>query len=205
MIKQNDWEKYYKNIPLNKIPWQLTESSYFTKLINKNKIKPCFALDLGCGIGAKSIYLAKKGFDVIGVDISKTAIRYAKENAKKAKVKINFITADATDLSFLRDKKFDFILDWANLHGIPKSKRKKYISEITKHTKKGSLLLLRCFAKDNIKKESVNRPMGKIFLFSKSEIEMLYKNFKIIETNKSRPTGNTPPSKWLSEYLMERR
>lgn len=197
------WEEYYKNTPLDEIPWQKTQADYFIEVIDSNKIKPGIALDLGCGTGVKSIYLAKKGFKVTGIDISKTAIKYAKENAKKAKVKADFIVADATDLSFLKNKKFDFILDWANFHGIPKNKRGKYISEISKHTKKDGKLLLRCFSKEGAIKESVVRPMGIIYLSSKKDIKNLFsKYFKILEINKSKPFSDNPPSKWLDEYLM---
>jgi len=204
-MTNSKWEQYYKKTPLDKIPWQRTQADYFIKVIEMGKVKPGSALDLGCGTGAKSIYLSKKGFNVIGIDISKTAIKFAKRNAQKAKVKVRFITADATDLSFLNDKKFDFVLDWANLHGILKSRRKKYIAEIVEHTKKGSKFLLRCFSKDKTQKEFVIRPMGLIYLFSKEDIRNFFnKHFKILETNKSRSIGKIPPSKWLDEYLMER-
>jgi ubiquinone/menaquinone biosynthesis C-methylase UbiE len=201
----NKWEEYYKKTPSDEIPWQKTQADYFIKVIDSGKIKPGTALDLGCGTGAKSIYLAKKGFKVTGIDISKTAINYAKENAKKAKVKVDFIVADAVNLSFLKDKKFDFILDWANLHGISKNKREKYITEIVKHTKKGSKLVLRCFSKKRAKKEFAVLPMGIIYLFSKQDIKNLFeKHFKILETNRSKPFQRNSPSKWLDEYLMER-
>jgi len=199
------WEKYYIRTPLDKIPWQKTQADYFTEVIETDKVKIGLTLDLGCGAGSKSIYLAKKGFKVIGIDISETAIKYAKESAKKAKVKASFIVADATDLSFLKDKKFDFVLDWAHFHGIPKNKREKYIQEIVKHTKKGSTFLLRCFGKDKIQKEFVVRSVGTIYLFSKKDIKNLFsKYFKILETNTSKPFGKIPPSSQLNEYLMER-
>ena len=200
--------KILRETPLEKIPWQKTQADYFTEVIGAGKIKPGSALDLGCGTGAKSIYLTKRGFEVTGVDISETAIKFAKESAQKAKVEVEFVVADATDLGFLKDEKFDFVLDWANLHGIPKSKRKKYIREVAKHTRKSGKLLLRCFSKWGVGKESVPREMGRIYLFSKEDIENLFGSyFKIIETNKSRPfirKTRRPPAKWLDEYLMER-
>lgn len=42
------------------------------------------ALDIGCGGGWDSIFLAQCGFDVTGVDVSPTALRLAAERAKEA-------------------------------------------------------------------------------------------------------------------------
>jgi len=202
------WEKYYRETPLEKIPWQKTQADYFTKLIDGGRIKPGTALDLGCGTGMKSIYLAQKGFKVNGIDISETAIEIAKENALKANVKIDFLVADATDLNFLEDKRFDFVLDWANLHGIPEDKRKVYIREITKHIKRGGLLLLRCFAREDRDRNSVMREMGRIYSFSREDIKSLYgEYFKILEMNRSKPfimKVREPPARYLDEYLLER-
>jgi len=199
-----DWEKYYAKTPLEKIPWYYTQADYFIKLLNSGKLGTGKALDLGCGVGAKSIILAKKGFKVTGIDISPTAICYARKNAKKEKVGVRFIAADTSDISFLKDEKFDFVLDWANLHGIPKSKRKKYIKQIIQHTQRGSKILLRCFSRYRVKEElGFLSPVGLIYLFSKEDIKNLFgKHFKFLETNRSKPRNH--PGKWFDEYLMER-
>ncbi len=202
------WEKYYRETPLEKIPWQNTQADYFTKLIDGGRINPGTALDLGCGTGMKSIYLAQKGFAVTGIDISKSAIEFANKNAEKAKAKVDFIVADAINLSFLKDKTFDFILDWANLHGISEDKREEYIHEVTKHLKQGGLLLLRCFAREDKDKNSVMREMGRIYSFSREDIKSLYgEYFKILEMNRSKPfimKVRKPPARYLDEYLLER-
>lgn len=202
------WEKYYQKIPLEKIPWQRTQADYFTKIIDSGKIQPGKALDLGCGTGRKSIELTKRGFKVTGIDISPTAIRHARDNAKKEQLEIRFIATDAIDLFVLGDEKFDFVLDWANLHGLSKSKWKKYVQETAEHTKTKGQLLLRCFSKHGVKRKFAVRPMGRIYLFSRKDIEELFGNyFRILETNRSKPfvrKEKEPPGKWLDEYLMER-
>jgi len=204
MNPRSIWESYYAKTPLEKIPWYYTQADYFVKLLNSGKLGKGKALDLGCGVGKKSILLSKKKFSVTGIDISPTAIYHANKNAKKEGTKIRFIVADTTDLSFLRNKKFDFVLDWANLHGIPKSKRKRYIREIAEYTKQGGKLLLRCFSKYRVKKElGFLSPVGMIYLFSREDIEKLFGNyFRTLETNRSKPRDH--PGKWFDEYLMER-
>jgi len=199
------WKKYYRETPLDKIPWNKTQADYFQKLLNSKKLGSGKALDLGCGVGIKSITLAKRGFRVTGVDIAPTAIKHAKNKARKAGVKINFIAADATNLSFLRDEKFDLVLDWANIHGLLKARRKKYAQGIAEHTKKGSKFLLRCFSKHEVNKEFTCRLGGRIYLFSQKNIKDLFgKHFKILETNRSKLLSQNPPGKWFDEYLMER-
>ena len=208
-MQQNSlWEQFYNNTPLDKIPWQSTQADYLTKVIEARKIKPGLALDLGCGTGIKSIYLAQNGFSVTGVDISKTAIEHANQNAIQANIKVEFYNADATDLSFLKEKKFDFVLDWANLHGVPEDLRATYVNQIASYCKTGGKFVLRCFSDKDTTEKSVTRPMGKIYLFSREDIEGLFgKYFKILETNQSSLSGlpRTQPNKWFDEYLMERK
>lgn len=77
------WENFYK-LPIEKIPWQQTQFDWFKKLVDNGTIKGNSALDLGCGTGIKSIYLAKSGFKrIVGIDIAPQAIEYAKENATR--------------------------------------------------------------------------------------------------------------------------
>lgn len=206
MNTSSKWEDFYKNTPLEQIPWNSTQADFFAKLLDDKQLGKGTALDLGCGVGKKSIALAKAGFEVTGVDISQTAIKYAKVNARKAGVKVKFIAADATDLSFLENKRFDFILDWANLHGIPETKRSKYISEIIKHTKKESRLLLRCFSNHTFSPSELGflTSIGIIYMFSIKDIGKLYgEDFKIIKIRRSKPKSLN--HRWFEEYLMVRK
>ena len=55
------------------------------------------ALDLGCGIGINAIWLAKKGWQVTGVDWAEAAIQKAWIIAAKEGVDASFIAADITE------------------------------------------------------------------------------------------------------------
>src|SRR5262249_28041278 len=55
------------------------------------------AIDLGCGLGTHSIWLAQQGFDVTGVDISPLAIEGARERAAAVGVRVRFLAADLLD------------------------------------------------------------------------------------------------------------
>jgi len=76
----------------------------FKNLKNKN------ILDFGCGTGRYSIPFAKRGANVMAIDLTPAMIRRAKEKAKQEKVleKIKFKQSDL--LKYVPEKKFDLII-----------------------------------------------------------------------------------------------
>ncbi len=62
-------------------------------------------LDVGCGTGRHAIELVKRGYNVTGIDLSESQIKRAKEKAEKEGLKIDFILADARNLTF--ENEFD--------------------------------------------------------------------------------------------------
>lgn len=73
------------------------------KILKQYQVKK--VLDVACGVGRHSIPLAKSGYQVTGIDYSKSQIREAKKYAKDNKVDIEFLLKDANDFSF--SEKFD--------------------------------------------------------------------------------------------------
>ena len=57
-------------------------------------------LDIGCGTGRHSIELAKRGYQVTGVDLSGSQLARAREKAKEAGVAVDFQEQDARNLPF---------------------------------------------------------------------------------------------------------
>ena len=82
------------------------EIDFIEKEIKNDKSKKI--IDIGCGTGRHSIELAKRGYNVTGIDLSECMLERAIEKAKKAKVKVEFIKADARELKF--EKEFDLAL-----------------------------------------------------------------------------------------------
>lgn len=72
-------------------------------------------LDLGCGMGWTSIFFAKQGYDVIGIDISEDAIKHANIRKKQEKIKnLKFLSGDYEDLNF--NNEFDCVIFISSLH-----------------------------------------------------------------------------------------
>jgi len=65
-------------------------------------------LDVGCGTGRHAVELAKRGYEVTGLDLSETQLRKARAKAAEAGVKVKFIRADARD--FRIDTLFDLAI-----------------------------------------------------------------------------------------------
>ena len=88
MIKEEeDWEDIYRKYSLEEIPWHEDKpAEYLIDLLKKKKIKIGVALDVCSGAGTNTMYLAEKGFEVTGIDISETATKIAKQRAEKAGV-----------------------------------------------------------------------------------------------------------------------
>ena len=90
---------------------------------------PGRALDLGCGTGSNAITLARHGWQVTGVDFVPRAIRTARRKAAEAGLKIDFYTADVTDLSMLSGG-YDYVLDIGCLFTLEEKERIRYASAL---------------------------------------------------------------------------
>ncbi len=79
----------------------LGEVDFFEKELNSNK--SARILDIGCGTGRHSLELARRGYNVTGIDLSESMIGRARELAEKENLNIVFFTKDARDFNFNRE------------------------------------------------------------------------------------------------------
>lgn len=198
-----DFEEFYKNTPVEEIPWYKITPKFLRDLVEGGKIKPCKTLSLGCGLGTNEVYLAKKGFEVTALDVSNTAIELAKERAKEKGLEIEFIIQDVSDLSVLGNKKFDFILEWALIHCMPKESHYRLAEEVSKHSEKGALLVQRSFStRDPKSKAGISKShlKGINHHYGKEDIEKLYSDWEILDYSEEDGLG-----KYFDQYLMRKR
>lgn len=99
-------------------------------------------LDIPCGYGRHSIDLAQRGFNVTGVDFSKSLIKIALNKARIKKISsIRFICGDMR--YFNAGQQYDIILNLGNSFGYFKDKdNERVIKAFSKHLRKGGKLIL---------------------------------------------------------------
>jgi SAM-dependent methyltransferase len=67
----------YDSMDRRGAPWESGPRPELVELVESGRVRPGRAIDLGCGSGADSVFLAGNGFDVTGVDLSPVAVEKA--------------------------------------------------------------------------------------------------------------------------------
>jgi SAM-dependent methyltransferase len=145
------------------------------------------ALDLGCGTGTNCVYLARHGWQVVGVDFSAVAIWQARLRARRAGVDCRFYRADVTDLSFLKGP-FDFVLDIGCLHSVSSRRRGRYAVGVTRLVGSSGLYMLYAFV------PRLDRP-GSLGV-SPEEVRGLFGPAFVVERQEGGDDPNGPSSAW---------
>lgn len=82
--------------------------NYIERIFKRNNYKPKKILELACGTGNITNRLIKKGYDVVGVDISSDMLTFAKQKANELGLRSNYLNQDMIDLEIT--KSFDCVL-----------------------------------------------------------------------------------------------
>lgn len=138
------WGKFYSNKD-KPIPFFTNDpDENLVSYIESNIFKPGKVLDIGCGNGRNSLYLAKKQYEVHGIDFSQTSIEWAREKALESSLNVDFINISIFDFE-TPDNNYDYIYDAGCLHHIKPHRRNKYLSKISKMLKDDGYYALTCF------------------------------------------------------------
>jgi len=166
------------------------------KLLKKQKAKK--VLDLGCGTGRHVVYLAQKGFEVYGTDISKTAVGMTKKWLKSEGLTGKIITQDMAERLPFPSGLFDAVISVQVIHHGRIDVIRKTIKEIGRVTspgglifvtvpiykgpitgvKKGAWTMKRIANRTYVPLDGMEKGLPHYF-FKTAELRRVFKNFKI--------------------------
>jgi SAM-dependent methyltransferase len=101
------------------------------------------ALDLGCGTGMHAVALARRGWQVTGVEIIPRALRAARQRAREAGVGVRLVQGDVTALPASQiGSGFRLVLDFGCFHGLTDEQRAAMGREVSAITSPGATMLM---------------------------------------------------------------
>jgi ubiquinone/menaquinone biosynthesis C-methylase UbiE len=193
MPQKSVWEKEYQKPQLvSKDDRPQNFLVQFVKYLKKelgHSLMNLQILDLGCGTGRNSNYLAQMGNQVIGIDIAPSALKIAEERAKKLGL--------AQDVKYLKQSigqtwpfpndNFDLILDITSSNSLNNSEREMYLQECYRVLKPGGFIILRALCKDgdqNAKKLLASSPGREADTYIIKELGLSERVFSEIDLKK---------------------
>lgn len=144
-----DVVRFYKSL---KKEWRVREVETGIERYDATTLR---VIDLGCGNGKNSVYLADRGAEVVGLDISPEAIAQAKKLAADTNVIVDFRVGSIGEPLPFADGQFNLALDMTVSHCLPPTERKNFISETARILEKDGRLFARLLCADgdrNVKK-----------------------------------------------------
>lgn len=138
------WEKMFTSRPWGKMPDAnviviLAQNFYFAP---RSEIK---ILDLGCGFGANTWYIAKEGYNTYAIDGAPTAIEKTKETLAKIGAVAHLELGDIMKLPY-QPNTFDMVVDVASIGCSTENDSRRIYEEVYRVLKPKGFLYTRMFA-----------------------------------------------------------
>ena len=137
----------YAENPLVEVPWftgapgiKVVES-----VINGTIARNTSIVDMGCGPGVDSVFLAKCGGSVTGIDVSPDARAKARAHAEWAGVAVTFVQASILETG-LPSASADVVSDSFTFHNVSDQNRELYATEIHRILRPGGRFLVSAFS-----------------------------------------------------------
>ena len=202
------WEREYQNPQLvTKDDKPQSDTLEFFRWLKKKRgmaVEGLKVLDLGSGTGRNANYLAELGNDVVGMEISATAVELAKKRAASAESfgvpKAVYLRQSIGEKFAFANETFDVALDVTSSNSLDEKEREVYLSETSRVLKTGGYFFVKALCKDGddnaknlIKKfpgpekdTYINQEMGLTErVFTEVDLREMYsKYFKIISLEK---------------------
>lgn len=185
MSEKPFWEQTYADLNVSTFSTGPTmDVNEFYELFPKN----AHVLDVGCGEGRNSLFMASLGNDVDAFDISENGIKKAKHIADQKGLHINYFCCDLA--SFVFEKEYDIILSHGVLHLPYKDVRDTFIEKMKAHTKVGGYNAIGIFT-NRCPATPDNAPYTHS-LFNVGELPDKYKDWEIVHHLEGTFTDSHP-------------
>ncbi len=160
------WDKLYssRNYIFGKEPARFIEEHI-------DLLPPGRGLDLAMGEGRNAVYLAKKGFQVDGVDISEVALKKAKRLARENRVSIHTLSADLASY-LINPESYTVILNIDYL-------QRNLIPQIKRGLRKKGVVVFENLTEDQLKNAG-GKNLRRDALLRKGELREFFKDFEIL-------------------------
>jgi SAM-dependent methyltransferase len=136
------WDRAYTN---DWAPWDIGRpQSAWIQLADAGEIASP-VLDSGCGTGEHTLFLASRGLDALGIDVSPTAIRRAREKAAQRGLAAEFQVGDVLAFEAL-GRQFATIIDSGVFHVFDDRDRARYAKSLAAALQDGGVLHLLAFS-----------------------------------------------------------
>jgi 2-polyprenyl-3-methyl-5-hydroxy-6-metoxy-1,4-benzoquinol methylase len=178
--EQNAWDRTYlrSGYVFGKSP-----AEFLVKVIDQ--LPKGRALDIATGEGRNAVYLAKKDFNVEGVDISNVGLRKAQKLAAENKVKIRTINADLNKYK-IKPVTYEVILNFYYL-------QRSLIPQIKNGLKKGGVVVFETHTTEHLKNKG-GADWSKDFLLAPGELKEAFSGFEILHYSESNDGVNAVAS-----------
>jgi SAM-dependent methyltransferase len=139
------WDEYYSG------PGLIDEPSNYALVVSRAIVGPARLIEVGCGNGRDSIYFARLGSEVTGLDVSKAAIQLCR--ATHVHPRIQFLNCGLPSMGRENDQSFDVVYSRFVLHAMTESEEADTLRAAHRVLRHNGRIFLEC--------RSINDPLAR--------------------------------------------
>jgi 2-polyprenyl-3-methyl-5-hydroxy-6-metoxy-1,4-benzoquinol methylase len=182
----------FNNVYANSTPSFVTQPNALLVSTVEGR-KPGRALDVGMGQGRNSVFLALKGWEVTGFDISDEGIAVARKNAERAGVKLNAVRETDEEFDYGSDQ-WDLIVFMYEPFPVTST---AYVERLRKSMKSGGLIVIESYGAEA---STPNRPTTAI---DPGQLLAAFKDFRLLRFEDTVARADwSPPQKMTRVVRM---
>jgi SAM-dependent methyltransferase len=165
-------------------------------------------LDAGSGIGRYSIPLALRHYNVVGIDISQTAIKKLEDKRRRRNIKLGLGVADVCHLPF-KNTVFDAIVCFGVVQHLLENERLMALTEFSRVLIPGSVLIMEVLGREDMRAGgrevepcTYQRDTGSVYhYFTKQELIEIFSDFEILEIKENKHSKNLGGKEYMRHMI----